>query len=292
MGTYREGDQMIFRDYKYLDVNKVESYLSSLPDGLVREFKETTRDLSGKEGKAGTKAYIFNAEGTKSSQDETIREATVKISPERLFYQLYEALQQANAIQIFDEDDPLDAARLKKGSVVEISRFFEPSPVNEAIDSLMKIMSIGGRLGLNTSTDSQDEEKIRVVTELLRGTHGEKETPMISTDEDDFSVLFSVKESFLEASSGEEEFLGDMTVFGKVNRVLSANESIDLLDTLGLLKALPRRMRRSVSMADLKNTLLNSFASFPDSLGGPIDRKEFTVPGPAVIITPVAVYTV
>lgn len=283
---------MIFRDYKYLDVNKVGSYLSSLPAGLVEEFKETTRDLSGKEGKAGTKAYIFNAEGTLSSQDETVREATVKISPERLFYQLYEALQQANAIEIFDEDDPLDAARLKKGNIVEISRFFEPSPVNEAIDSIMKIMSIGGRLGINTSTDSQDEEKIRVVTELLGGTHGEKETPMISMDEDDFSVLFSVKDSFLDASSGEEEFLGDMTVFGKVNRVLSANESIDLIDTLGLLKALPRRMRRSVSMADLKNTLLDSFASFPDSLGGPIDREEFTVPGPAVIVTPVAVYTV
>lgn len=292
MATYWEGGQMIFRDYKYLDVNRVESYLSSLPDGLVQEFKETTRDLSGKEGKAGGKAYIFNAEGTKSSQDETIREATVKISPERLFYQLYEALQQANAIEIFDEDYPLDAARLKKGSVVEISRFFEPSPVNEAIDSLMRIMSIGGRLGLDTPTDSQAEEKIRVVTELLRGTHGGKETPMISTDEDNFSVLFSVKESFLDASSGEEEFLGDMTVFGKVNRVLSANESIDLIDTLGLLKGLPRRMRRTVSMADLKNTLLNSFASFPDSLGGPIDKEEFTVPGPAVVITPVAVYTV
>lgn len=40
--------QMILRDYKYLDVNKVESYLSSLPEGVTEGLKETLRDLSGK----------------------------------------------------------------------------------------------------------------------------------------------------------------------------------------------------------------------------------------------------
>jgi len=60
-----------------------------------------------------------------------------------MFHQLYEALEQVDAIAVFDEDDPADLKRIKKGSVVEISRFFEPSPVNEAIDSILKVMSIG-----------------------------------------------------------------------------------------------------------------------------------------------------
>jgi hypothetical protein len=147
---YSIREKMILRDYKYLDTHKVESYLSSLPEGVTEGLKETIKDSSGKEGKAGAKAYFFNAEGKVSSQDETTRESTIKISSQMMFYQLYEALEQANAITIFDEDAPVDLQRVQKGDVVELSRFFEPSPVNEAIDSLLKIMSIGGKLGLDT----------------------------------------------------------------------------------------------------------------------------------------------
>jgi hypothetical protein len=116
--------------------------------------------------------------------------------------------------------------------------------------------------------------------------------PVISMDDEEgFSVVFSVKSSFIDPSCSEEDFVGEMTVFGKVNRILPPNSAIDLIDLIGLLQSLPRRMRRSVSIADLRKSLLDLFASFPESLGGSIDREEFTVHGPAVIITPVAVYT-
>src|SRR5215210_2317348 len=99
---------MILRDYKYVDVHKVESYLSSLPAGVIEELKETTRDTSGREGKGGAKAVIFSAEGKLSSQEETTRESTIKITSQRMFHQLYEALEQVDAIAVFDEDDPAD----------------------------------------------------------------------------------------------------------------------------------------------------------------------------------------
>jgi hypothetical protein len=82
---YSIGEKMILRDYKYLDTHKVESYLSSLPEGVTEGLKETIKDSSGKEGKAGAKAYFFNAEGKVSSQDETTRESTIKISSQRMF---------------------------------------------------------------------------------------------------------------------------------------------------------------------------------------------------------------
>lgn len=209
-----------------------------------------------------------------------------------MFYQLYEALEQADAIEVFEEDDPPDLTRIKKGGIVEISRFCEPSPVNEAIDSLLKFMNIAGNLGIGAPEGGQEEEKIRIVGQLLGGTQEEKETPMISTDEEGFSVVYTIKNRFIDSSCSEEDLIGDMTVFGKINRVVPENSSIDLIDLLGLLKNLPRKMRRSVSIADLKKNLLDGFAAFPEALGGPIAREEFTVHGPAVIVTPVAVYTI
>jgi len=145
---------------------------------------------------------------------------------------------------------------------------------------------------LGAGAGDQKEQNIRTVMELLGGTQEDKDIPMIALDEDDgFSVVFSAKSSFIDPGCSEEDFVGEMTVFGKVSRILPANSTIDLIDLLGLLKSLPRRMRRARSIEDLKRTLLHGFEDLPESLGGPIDREEFTVHGPAIILSPVAVYT-
>jgi len=145
---------------------------------------------------------------------------------------------------------------------------------------------------LGAGPGDQKEQDIRAVIEFLGGTQEDKDIPMIAMDDEEgFSVVFTAKSRFIDPSCSEEDFVGEMTVFGKVSRILPANSSMDLMDLLGLLKSLPRRMRRSGSIADLKRRLLHGFEDLPESLGGPINREEFIVHVPAIIVSPVAVYT-
>jgi hypothetical protein len=281
---------MILPDYKYLDTNKVESYLSRLPTGAIEALKETDTSTSGKEGGGGIAASLFKAEGKVSSAGETSREKTIRISYQRMFHQLYEALKQEDAITIYDEHEPVKLENLRKGTVVEVARDFELSPVNDLVESLLKIMSMGDEPALGRTVGSQEErQKNEFVKNLLQGDPQDKEIPMISTDDEEGpTVVFLAKNRYIIPN---EELDGEVTVFGKVDRILPQNSSLDLIDLMDLFKALPRRLRRSSFMTDMKRDLLEKFQSFPDSLGGPIDEEKFVVHGPAIVVSPVAVYT-
>lgn len=81
----------------------------------------------------------------------------------------------------------------------------------------------------------------------------------------------------------QEDFEGEMTVFGKVQKKIPEGDSVDLFDFLKL----PRAMRTE---ANLKEKLFEMFESWPKELGGPIARESTEVAGPALVVVPVAVY--
>ena len=281
---------MILRDYLYLDTERVQDYLSSLDPGITDEFEETVKEGSGREGNLGIKAHFLAAGGRSQSQEESIYETTFRIRAQNWFYRVYDQLKDDDAIRVYDQDEPIDlgADRLRRGDVVEITRNFAPSPLNKMIDQIFDLVDLMTKLGLTEKLgDENTQQALSMMTMVFRGDHDDTEVPMVArASGQDASVIFTAKSDFLLRS--EDDFYGDMTVFGRVQRVVAASAAVDLFDLLRM----PARLRRlGASETNIKAAILELFESWPEELGGPLDKEAIKVPGPALVVTPVAAYT-
>lgn len=277
---------MILRDYKYLDTNRVQDYLSSLDLGVVEELTQRIRSGSGKEGGGGINIQALSLGGKGHSQEETETEQTIRITAQHLFHRIYEEL--GDGIEIFDEDMPIDIKNLRKGQVVEVTREFYPSPVNQVFDSFVEVLKLLDNLGVDQQLgEDVDMQEIMQVVSLFRSDKGDNEVPMVAKpDGQGNSVILVAKENFFLRT--EEEFSGEMTLFGKVQKKIPEGSSLDLLD---LLKVLPPNIRQSDAFGtEFKQAILKLFEEWPKEFGGPINEEEVIVKGPAVLITPVALY--
>jgi hypothetical protein len=149
----------------------------------------------------------------------------------------------------------------------------------------MKALGFEEELGDETAM-----QQIMAVIGLLRGDGGSNEVPMFAEvdQSDGASVVFVAKENFLLGTRAE--FRGELTLFGKVQELIPSGSSIDLLD---LLKVLPPGVREAEAFGgEFKQAIHNLMGEWPKEFGGPIKRDEVIIEGPAVVVTPVAVYTI
>jgi hypothetical protein len=266
----------------YLDTGRLQDYLSSLDPGAIEQFTETTRSLTDKEGKAGLRIHIAEAGGGTRSESETTNERTMRITAQHMFSRVYDEMDKAGSVKVFDEDELLELDRVRRREVVEITKSFSPSPLNEAIDGIMNLMNVMEQMGFIEEVGDAEVEMVRAMAMIFRGDEGKEEVTMVSRgDQNEVSVVFLAKSKYVLVD--QDDFQGPMTVFGKVQKLVPVGQSIDLFDFLKL----PSAIRGEAS---LKKELLEMFASWPKELGGPVAKESMEVAGPAVIVTPVAVY--
>lgn len=168
---------------------------------------------------------------------------------------------------------------MRRRDIVEITRDFSPSPLNAAIDGIMNLMGVMEQMGFVEEMKSEEAEMVRMMAMVFQGEEGKEEVTMVSRGPT--SVVFPAKSRYVVVD--QDEFRGPMSVFGKVQKLVPKNESLDLFDFLKL----PRAIRGEAS---LKRELLEMFSSWPKELGGPVPKESIRVPGPAIVVTPVAVY--
>ncbi len=266
-------------------------YLSSIDPGVVGELTQRMKSDSGVDfsGTVNLQALKLGGKGRKGNESEV--EQTVRIYGQHMFNRLYGELNSEDAIQTIGMDTPLEIHELDKSSVLEITREFRPSPLNQMLDSFVEVLDMMKSLGLeNEIADGNDMREIKAVIRLLRGEDGNNDVPMFAKADDssDTSVVFVVRENFLLGAASE--FRGEMTLFGKVQEKVQPGSSIDLLD---LLKILPPGVREAqASGGEFKLALHSFMGEWPEEFGGPIDPKEVVIEGPAVVVTPVAAYTI
>jgi hypothetical protein len=187
---------MLIRDYLYIDASRVEDYISSLDPGKIEEIRETFRTSSGKEARGEVKAGVVGGGGGGRAEEELTREQTVKISAQSMFNRVYDELDSTGSILKLLEDQPLELDSLERGQVVEITRDFTPSPINQMIDSLFDLMALMSGFA-ETEQQLQDEEfkaGIQLMAMLFRGEHREPEVPMVAKNAElGASILFVAK---------------------------------------------------------------------------------------------------
>ena len=117
---------------------------------------------------------------------------------------------------------------------------------------------------------------------IFRGDEGNEEVPMVSrAEQSDASVVFLAKSRYIMID--QDDFRGQITVSDTIRKLIPAGKSLDLFDSVKL----PSAMRGE---ANLKKELFEMFESWHKELVGPIAKESLEVKGPALIITPVAVY--
>ncbi|MBA2692850.1 MAG: hypothetical protein H0U65_10205 [Rubrobacter sp.] len=279
---------MILRDYLYLDTDRLQDYMSGLDPGIIEDLVDTQRSQSSGQAKAGVKVpAVLEAGGGGAHESESILQRSMRVTSQHMFSRVYDALRDADSLKVFDEDSSLHQDNVKRREVVEITRDFKPSPMSDLVENLLSLMNTMRGMGfVEEVSDPESRQAIQALAMIFRGEEGNEEIPMVARAErmpsnTEASVVFLAKSRFMLADSGD--FEGEMTVFGKVSKIVPESQSIDLFDFIKL----PRAFAREKSF---KKELLDMFESWPLEFGGPISKESLKVSGPVVVVTPVAVY--
>lgn len=284
---------MILRDYEYIDVARVVDYLSNIDPGVVQELTQRIKSDSEAEANGGVNLWGLQLGGRGRSGGEQETEQTVRIYAQHMFNRLYGSLN--GAVKTIDLHEAVGLDELPKSAVVEITREFRPSPINQMLGSFVEVLNMLESIGMGEQLGQQfggeaQRQQVMAIIGMLRGEENNREIPMFAkADEPDASsVVFVARENYM--LNGSAEFGGEMTLFAKVQQRIPQGSSVDLLD---LLKVLPAGVREAEGFGEqFKQLMQGLIAQWPKEFGGPIDKKEVIIEGPAIIVTPVAAYTI
>lgn len=279
---------VILRDYLYLDTERLQNYLSSLDPGVIQEVRQRVTSSRDSETGGGFHVAAVSVGHSRQSGASTEEEMTLRVTSQHLFHRVYEELKKREQIEIFAETDPIDSQRAEKRTVVEIARPFSPSPLSEMVRSMFETVRLLEDLGIaQERLDPTTKQMLKQMAMVFRHDQMNQELPMVSRAEGtEASVVFLVKTQFLQVEL--DAFDGDMTVFGKVEKQIPAGQSLDLFDSMNVI---PKGLRRSSGTSDLREALISVFTSWPEQLGGPLDPTSVNIPGPVIVVSPLAVYT-
>jgi hypothetical protein len=264
------------RDYLYLDLKRLEDYLSILePTGEVQQLVQTIHHERMQA--ESMKKFGVPADGS-GPLAEVTTERTMSVSAKHAFNRLYEKLSDS----IIDIDET--PAEVKKGSAVKVSRDFEPSPVAQMIKSLPDVL----RMIMTSAEPEQDEEEGRmaalILDRLLKDSGEECDIPIIAkAPSPSYSVLFLADRQFI--LRGPAEMAGDMTLVGKARRVIPDDQELNLLS---LPNVVPPGIRQTGIQDD---DIVELFTDWPEELGPELDDGALTIRGPAIIVDALAVFT-
>lgn len=268
------------RDYVYLDSVRIMDYLSAFDPGQAQGLREVVR-MAEESSRMPADLGAVPRPGTNT---DTTHELTLNITARHSFSRLYDLVAEDGLSEYQRvRDMPPDVPRNK---VVEVSGNFEISPLNQMIDSILGIIDMMGQLEMTESfADAESQQIIRMISVLFARGGSERMVDMLHRGDAGASILFSMEPQYVVRST--DDVRGGLTVFGKIQRVVPAGETVDLFD---VFKVLPRAVRRVSGSSELRDAFVNMFERWPDQLGGPVSADALTIAGPAYVISPAAVY--
>jgi len=271
------------RDYRYMDTKRLQDYASAFGDGAIQEIREIWTEDSNVEGGAGVNIGGINLGGRGGKGRSTSQETTMRVNMQSLFGRVYSQLNAMDgALQCYDFDDEIDVKSLNKGDIVEISRYFELSPLNQMIQHVFNLYNTLEQMGLvKDSLDAQAQRAMSQMALIFRQGEESRELPLVSrTESSGASVIFVAKSNYLIVD--EAELSGDLTVFGQVDRLIPTGVDVDLSDLI--------KTKLPSKHYNFREAFIKPFEQWPEALGGPLNRESLKVPGPVLLVAPVAVY--
>jgi hypothetical protein len=267
---------MILRNFLFLDTDTLDDYLAALEgyvvDSAIDQTETEKKDVTGK---AGYKII----EGELTTEKSKEMKQTLAVTSAAKFQKLYDLLEkQEEGFRYLDLFDQEIWGQIRRGDLLEIEakihlpKAFALMQTMDDFSPWLDIMSLVGDKPLADAKTKAAFEGLKSVSKLSEG----KPIPIVfeSSSTPTFGFTANLQRRFLKCQLSDIE--GDATIFGKVQRVIKRGEKVEVFSLLPAFSA--------------KLPSLNAMQKKQMQQG--MAQKELTeiVKGPALIISPVAVY--
>ena len=297
------------REFVYLDSMSVNSLLASqymaIPEA-IRDVSENIREESD-EGSIGGGVDVYgigelSAELSRGDTEESrqVAETERRINDQYRFSILHASLESEGQLINLDEREANNDESLSfsQGDVVKATGNTTTDPFYRVLSSISSVMRISKVEQIEKEQDGDFDEMTDTEGEWIFDTwkdilHGERIGLKIDPRNYSYPVLMSVKTDELWVDP-EREFIGghDYTVVGRVSQVLAGNNKWDFVDLLQIMKgafsddSIDQFRDIFSEVAEDMNEVDEEGFSFDVD----VDRGEYVVEEPSIVVEPIAIY--
>lgn len=265
---------MILRDFLFLDTQLLGDYLSTL-EGYVVEGHIDQTEVGKKEtgGNLNIKAISAN----RTAADSTETKKKLAVTDAARFQHLYNLLSESDAIQYLDAFDLGIWKQLRRGEILEVQAKIQlPKSLlmMRDIENVSPFLDVMKALGQDLLQDDESRtafEGMRAVGKLAEN----QPIPLVfeAASSPKFSFVAYLPKNYIRRELND--FQGEAVVLGKIQRILQKNERVEVFSLVPALTqsaTVNRQQRRKMAKGATGNNIT-------DEVGGP-----------AIILTPIAVY--
>jgi len=155
----------------------------------------------------------------------------------------------------------------------------EVSPANEIVSNLFQFLDAGSKLGFIDTSTTKNRQSVEAIKAVLDAN---RLSVIMSADENKTKALavLETSESFLRVPIAElnDEFI----ILGKVIKIIKEGETLDLTSYC----MNPAFRKNKV----LLKIIADALPKIKEGLGGSADLSELILKGPAIVLSPIAIY--
>ncbi|QIB78815.1 hypothetical protein G3A49_11970 [Haloferax volcanii] len=299
------------REFVYLDSMSVNSLLASQYMAVPETVRDVSEDIEGDDSQKGLSGSIgFQGIGSiggnwksgDSEQSRRMSETEQRINDQYRFSMLYKTLKESDQLTNLSEAKATDTTSLElsQGQVVKVTGNCETDPLYRLLSAISLMMRFTkaeqmpqDEFDTNDLDDITLDDGNSIFALWKEILHGEQIGLKIDPDGFRYPVIMSVGIENMWVNP-EREFLGaqNYTVVGRVTQVNSGNEAWDFIDLLKIFRSVfsdesVDKFRDSITEVGEK---LNQSDNGEFQIDVEINREDYVVEEPAVIIDPIAIY--
>lgn len=263
----------MLRNFLYLDIDTVSNFLSTL-EGYIETEVDESESKEGKIGADGGAPFLKGSAGTSKASS---RNRKLTATNESRFQRLYQLLDEHydKGIPYITSLDHESWTLLSRGSIIEIQARLRLPIVFQAVDAAGTIKPFVDLISLSDEDNPLNKESNQALHGMLAVGEATKDKPVpvflepVRARRDAFFCNLTRRHLRCEIS----ELKGELTVLGKITRLIpkgASEEVFTLLSELQNLGDINRKSRRRLKSQQ--------------------DGIIETLKGPAGIVHPVAIY--
>ena len=277
---------MPFRNPLMLDFDLLQSIADQVGVDMPTSTDITRRTRGETAGTGGIRAHVVEVGGSKSKEEEVTESyRTEAPNPVAAMNQIIDHLVQDDRIGDLSGDPN---AAVTRHDLIELEATLNLSPavsIGQLMSRVMPMMLAAAAAG----GDAGDLDNAELMTALL-ATETLEELPSIAfeaepteTSERQFLVL--ADPGNLVRRYKVEDLQDDLTVFGVVHRLVPAGKTFSLRRMMA--PGSNPLVQTALAQSGLNEQLMEMMTPL---LGRAVDMSNIDVPGPLVVVKPVAIY--
>jgi hypothetical protein len=285
------------RDFMYLDIPKLHSFVSQIQGGLISEVSEKIKQLGGLSAGLNVGIVPFSGKIDTSKGKESERQHTIQFTDPVYFDVVYRHLSNEQRLTDITASSLQTRDKLFIGQFVEIRGVAEPPVVESWIERFTSLFTFvdknskslaaiqpQGKGRTTPALSTQQLKQFKAIKDLLvdfinmsRKDPG-KQYIRVTADKQPYKVWCGLVPDFV-AVPLQSTLPTEVHILGRVDRLLNEGETWKIVDLA---------MFNQSAQANQLLTMLNGFNALTGQK--PLSENDFQVQHPDIFISPIAIY--